>query len=594
MKLSALRPGMFLVLAGLAILGLVIYSGAVCHPFVHDDVVFIRLDPNIGRWDNLADAFLAPGVPFRSLGITTPYYRPLLEVLYRAQYALFGMHPWGFHLFNIILHIAASWLVFTALRFWGLGRLASSASALLFLVHPVQSEAVACVSGISNLAVGVLVLLSFVLYARSRMRRAPGGRMALAAAFLVFLGALLTKEQAVLLPVFLLVYELVRRKDRNIWQPAAFFVLAGGYFLWRGHLFPGHLGAVLSNPGELWLRILAIPRTLFMYLGLMVWPAGLHYYRSTDILAPSGWAWWLLAAAGTVCGYLFSVKHRRLPRPALLGLAWGFLFLLPAFNIVPLVNEYSLVLTSEHFLYLSLAGFLAVFASLSQGLLRTIARPVAVALFVGVALAFSVVTVRQNTYWRGEVPLFQRTLRFEPGLGRVHLLLARAYANERNFTGALEEYAKGLRIMEDYVRKSRHPAASLAYRQFIKGIYRDRGQIFMATGDLVRSSAEFRASLAVDIGGMDVRDTGIDDSQTASSLGMNALRLGRRAEARRWWQTAAVMSPRNAEALNNLGMMALERRDRPTALFLFQRSLRAAPGFVPAAQNLEKLGGSRR
>ena len=124
----------------LSFLGLLVYFNAVAHPFVHDDVVFVQMNPNIARWDNLGDSFLSPGIPFASSKIVTPYYRPLLEIFYRLQYFVFGMNPAGFHLFNVLLHILNAFLVFLLFVRLRLKRDWAFAAALIFLVHPVQSQ----------------------------------------------------------------------------------------------------------------------------------------------------------------------------------------------------------------------------------------------------------------------------------------------------------------------------------------------------------------------------------------------------------------------------------------------------------------------
>ena len=591
MTLLTSRPRTSLVLIGLAVLGLLIYADAIFHPFVHDDVVFIQLNPNIARWDNIGESFLTPGVPLPGLRISTPYYRPVLEIFYRAEHALFGMDPHGFHLFNILLHVLNSGLVFFAVRFWGLRRDWALGVAVLFLVHPVQSEAVACVSGISNLAVALPLLLSFVLYAKARRTKGKNGVFGLIGAGLAFVAALFTKEQAVVFPAFLLLYELLRprgQKGMNVLPSIAFFGLAAGYFLWRAHLFPDHLNAAFENGSELCLRILAIPRTVLMYLGLIVCPVGLHYYRNGDILSPPGLAW---GALTIVCGsiaYAIIRMPRRRKRPVLLGLAWGALFLVPGLNIVPLINEYSLILTAEHFLYLSLAGFLVALAGLAVPWVREFPRKVWAVPVAVVVAVLCIVTIWQNTFWRAEVPLFERMVRFEPHFGRGHFLLAKAYLDQRKFPEAAFEYTKALGIMEGYLKKTRDPKVRMVYGLYVKAGHRDLGQVRLIQGDLAASSADFRKSLAVRLDGVTLSESGVDDSQTANNLALNLLRMGRRNDARRWWQIALKLDARNADVINNLGMMALERGDKHAAIFYFSRLLKIVPGNMLAARNLAK------
>ena len=131
----------------IVLLGLLTYAGAVRHPFVHDDVVFILQNPFIARWDNIGDAFLNPSIPQSFHGLVTPYYRPLLEVVYRLEYALFGFNPYGFHFINVIVHIANGLLLWALLRRLLDDKAVAFLASVIFVVHPVQSEAVACGSG---------------------------------------------------------------------------------------------------------------------------------------------------------------------------------------------------------------------------------------------------------------------------------------------------------------------------------------------------------------------------------------------------------------------------------------------------------------
>jgi hypothetical protein len=102
--------GRFLPWLLLAYIGLIGFVNAIPHPFVHDDIVFIVQNPQINRLDNLSDIFL-PQYSGRSQGINA-YYRPILEIIYRLEYRLFGFNAPGFHLVNVLVHIANGLLLF--------------------------------------------------------------------------------------------------------------------------------------------------------------------------------------------------------------------------------------------------------------------------------------------------------------------------------------------------------------------------------------------------------------------------------------------------------------------------------------------------
>ena len=190
-------------------LGFLIYGNALPHPFVHDDVVFIQQNPNIARLDNLSSVFFSPARMGQDTGVATPYYRPLLEIIYRLEYRLFGLDPFGFHLFNVTVHVLNSLLLYTLLVQLIQARPTAFAAALIFLVHPVQTEAVACVAGISNLVFALFCFLSFLFYLAGRNSQSPWRIAHSLACLIFFVLALLSKEQAVVLPFIVLAGEWV-------------------------------------------------------------------------------------------------------------------------------------------------------------------------------------------------------------------------------------------------------------------------------------------------------------------------------------------------------------------------------------------------
>jgi Flp pilus assembly protein TadD len=284
---------------------------------------------------------------------------------------------------------------------------------------------------------------------------------------------------------------------------------------------------------------------------------------------------------------------RRLRQWAILGLGWFLITLVPGLNIVPLINEYSLILAAEHFLYLPVAGLLIFLAAGAAWILRLtrgeITRGFRNVVFLVVMFFCVCLTVQMNEVWRGEVPLFERAARFEPGLGRVHLLLGRAYAQTGRFQEALGEYGRGLQIMQDYVKKARQSRAREVYLHFVKTAHFDLGQVFMALGDLARSNDEFEAAMRVRLGKMAARDVEVSDGMAASNLGMNFIRMGERGKARRAFQLAVVLDPDNAQGMSNLGMTYLDQGNKFMARFWFERALKADPGFRPAWENLKRV-----
>lgn len=532
MDSSLKQPSFLLTFFALCAVGFLAYGQTVTYPFVHDDVVFIQQNPRIAffDWKNI---FQGTVIPVDSSSVINAYYRPLLELLYRVEYVFFGLNPSGYHFLNILFHIASSFLVYCLVNVLVPGKKGFAlAVAVLFLLHPVQSEAVACISGISNLLFAFLVLASLYFYLRNSI-------ISYVLSLLAFALALLVKEQAVVLPVLIVLLGMISPSSttRPILPPAArmsgYFVFLTIYFLIRGLFLPeGAMPAIAFND-ELLLRVLSIPRTVLMYLGTIFFPHDLHYYRSVDILRPNGVSIIaFLVVLSVVVGTILKVPqpHRRL---LLLGAAWFWITLLPVLNIVPLINEYSLILTAEHFLYLPLIGVLLFVLGLGDLFLARLPERQRFFLARGglclLAVIFLAATVRQNTYWVAEVPLFERTVRFEKNLGRAHILLAKAHYKNGEYAKAIGTYRRALAIMDGYLAKvGPHPAASV-YLGFIKEIHFDLAHCFEGLGDFQEAVNWYLRALVIDR----------NDAVVHNNLGVIYLKLGDQEKATAHFREAA-------------------------------------------------------
>ena len=512
--------------------GLLAFFNAIPHPFVHDDVVFILKNPHITDLNHWVEAFK---VPAASGGINT-YYRPVLEIIYRFEYHLFGPHPFGFHLFNVIVHIINGLLLFGLLQRLNLSKHVSWVVALLFLIHPVQTEAVSCIAGISNLwmALGVLLALHAYLY------------QWYATSLLCFTLAFLSKEQAVMLIPLVMVIDYSRGQKN--FRPWFFLGAAACALLWLRQSLTGAslLKDVMLSPGELCLRLAAIPRDLGMYLRLIFFPFDLHYYRSTDILQSNGIAWFL--AMLSMLGIFYIIKRNPKTRPTLiLGFGWFLAALLPVLNIAPLINEYSFILTAEHFLYLPIVGILIIAVTAADHFLKHFRK-----LILGIIIiSCLLLTWYQNTFWRSEIALFERMLLFEPDFGRGHLLLAKAYYFNGRPQDADWHFKKAFTVMSAYANKATNLTAEKFYLGFVKEILFDWAQNDSAMGQWAGALDKYKQAAAID---------GKDPS-LYNNMAFAYLHLGDRKDAQLSLEQALRIDPSFAQARSNLRAMASVRHE---------------------------------
>ncbi len=569
-------------------LALLIYSNVLGAPFVHDDIVMIKNNPRIGDLASLGGVFFEASRISAPVSIANTYQRPLLEAANRLIFCWAGPGPSGFHLFNIVCHGVNGFLLWLLLGRLGVSSFASWGAALLFVCHPVQSEAVACISGMSNVLCALFFLSALFVYVSALRSQATAGKGILV--FVLTLAALMVKEGAVVIPlVMVLIERFFVPRQKSLAVPCRKLILGSAaavavFLVWRGAVTGGIATGFFSNTTELRLRIQAIPDTLLMYGRILVFPFDLHYYRSMDILRPG--------LGGARAGFLlalfvllfWSVLRRKADEKqratALFGAGWFLITLLPVLNIIPLVHEYSYIAAFEHFLYLPLAGAVLTLASLAEACVQgNRKKGLTVALAVLVAAA-GLLTYRQNRFWQNETVLFERASRFEPRLGRVRLLLAKAYYGQGRYRDAEREYTQALSIMTGYRNKTRDPGAKKFYDGFVAEILFDLAQCYENLGKPARAVGSYRRAL----------ETGAADPVAVYiNLGTVYLKSGDAQKAGEFFRKALQLDPANSLAATNLAACFMARRDWAAAEKILRSTLARDPQFLPAKQNLEIL-----
>ena len=203
------------VVALLLLLALLPYANTLTAGFVYDDFPQVVDNPYILSFSHLREIFFSNVWSFQGAQGTTNYYRPIMTLGYLLCFKVFGLLPFGFHLANILLHTSVVCLLFFLTR-----RLFQSASlallsAALFALHPIHTESVAWIAGVTDLELTLFYLLAFWAYVRFANlppRKAP---LRFSLLLILFALALLSKEQALTLPLLATFYEHYLREDRD-------------------------------------------------------------------------------------------------------------------------------------------------------------------------------------------------------------------------------------------------------------------------------------------------------------------------------------------------------------------------------------------
>ena len=354
--------------------------------------------------------------------------RPLTYLTFHWNFLAGGENSLLYHWVNLLLHAASSMLVLALARRY-LPPLAAGFAALVFALHPLETESVTYVFARSTLLSTHFALWTMWLFA--------GGKYLESA--LMFGVSLLAKEETIALPGFLLLLGWFERRRPNTGYFATLFACAAiaasrlFYLILISPLDPG-VGRVHGvSTGQ---YLLTQCRVLWIYLRLMIAPIGLNLDRdvpvSTSFLAP----WTTLAGALTLVTFLAALvwlAWRRQPAPMW---ALGFFVLIaPSSSIVAQAD-----MMYEHRTYLPM-----VCAVMALGFL--LARISRGRLLVGAAVLIPVMlagTISRNADWYDEKTFWTDVAAKSPNKGRSWQGLAGAYADDPQ--KAREYLARGLAV----------------------------------------------------------------------------------------------------------------------------------------------------
>ncbi|GIX70057.1 protein O-mannosyl-transferase TMTC3, partial [Caerostris darwini] len=184
------------------------YYNALHCGFVFDDISAIRDNKDLRPSTPLSNIFFNDfwGTPIHKEH-SHKSYRPLCVLTFRINYALHQLNPWGYHLFNIILHVFVCVLYLRMCQLF-LPATASFIAALLFAVHPIHTEAVTGIVGRAEILSSFFFLLAFLSYIKCSKSYLSTDRLQLCCCLLFIVCATLSKEQGITVAGVCFLYEL--------------------------------------------------------------------------------------------------------------------------------------------------------------------------------------------------------------------------------------------------------------------------------------------------------------------------------------------------------------------------------------------------
>jgi len=421
-------------------------------------------------WDDGLLLFRNPIVQeFRLLQAFTSYdpelYIPFTFLSYQIEYALFGLNASWYHLTNLLLHIGTTYLVYAFIFSLSEKKGVSLVVALLFGIHPMNTETVAWISARKDLLSTFFTFASLVAYVRYRQ---TGSSRPYWACLTLFACALLSKVSPVLLPLVLLLIDQYQRRgmDRCAWmEKIPFFAVS---------LIFGCIALVgkVTNVSSLTFVenvLLATKSFSFGLVKLFIPLDQSVIYPQSNVISVSHPD----IAVGITGAVLFLVLLilLRKNRAVQLGLSFYLLFLLPSF--ATFVKGDEVYFFSDRYVYASLPGLLFTLGMLLEPHLKK--APVVPVLLV---FGYGLMTFIRLPIWQDSIHLYENALLHYSQSASVHYNLGLAYADTGRDDDALAQYRMAIDL---------RPSHADAYNNI--------GVIQMENGDLDEAKTSFETAL---------------------------------------------------------------------------------------------------
>ena len=523
-------------------------------------------------------------------------YFPLVYTTFRIERALWGLNPAGYHVVNVLLHVANAllvWRLLARLRVPG-----AWLAGAIFALHPVQVESVAWITERKNVLMGfffLLTLLSWVEFLDQQTTRR--WRLYLLALVLYAL-ALLSKTTACTLPAALLLILWLRKKSvtkGTLLQVVPFVVLGiamGLLTIWWERYHQGTRGPLFAlSPIE---RILIASRALWFYLGKLFWPSNLTFIYPRWIVSPRQplqYAW--LAALGGLCAA--TVFARRYVGRSLEVAALFFVATLsPVLGFIMLYTfRYTFV--ADHYQYLASIGPIALASAGITTLAASFkeSRHFIFGAAVCILAALAVLTWRQSTMYTDIEALWRTTIGRNPGCWMAHNNLGIVLSQKGEIDEAIAHYRKTLEMSPDVadadynlgnaLLQKGEVDAAIVHCQRAVTIQPNDPEAQVALGNALFKKGLIDESIVHYEKALAIRPYYVTAHYNLSSA---FLKKGEIDEAIFHCRAVLSIQPEHADARTILASAFLQKGEIGNAIEQYKKTLEIVPRSVPALNNL--------
>ena len=553
------------------IVGITAYLNSFDGVFLYDDTKSIVENPHIRSLWPLSEAM---SFPLAESGATVAG-RPILSLSFAVNYALFGPEPWGYHLVNLAIHIFAGLLLFGIVRrtlslkqfqqrygqqaIW-----LAVAVALLWLVHPVQSESVTYIVQRAESMMGMFFLL--MLYCAVRGFQSNRCLLWYSASVLSCALGMGTKEVMVAAPVIVLLYDYVfisgslKKSVRRRWVLYGALAASWSILIIQILVTSETIGEDLQLRSPLGYALTQLGVILY-YLKLSAWPSKLVMdydwpmaKTAAEIILPSLVILSMVALTG------WGLFHRRW-----FGFvcAWFFFILAPSSSFIPTMQNLHV-----HRIYLPLAAVIVLVVVGWEFLLQKLWRGpegkyprqvITGGLVLAIVVTLGYLTYERNKDYHSAFALWADNVEKRPESKLAHFNFGNMLMQRGELTKAAVQYEYALRLDPNDA-----------------GAHHNLGEIFAKQGNIIQARVQYERALSINPRLLDARN----------NLGNVFLKLGKPDLAKAQYEYALSIDPNDADSHNNLGNILMQQGKLNEAMAQYKQVLRLDPDYANAHYNL--------
>ncbi len=561
---------------------------------------FVNYDDNNYVYDNpmVARGLTSKGIVWAFSNAHANNWHPLTWLSHMLDCQLYGLHPGGHHLTNVLLHAATGILLFLVLRQMTGALWRSAFVAAVFAIHPLRVESVAWVSERKDVLSGLFFMLTIGAYVRYARR--PWSPVRYGLVVLLFALGLMCKPMLVTLPLVLLLLDywpLQRLETRQLsgllLEKLPLLVLSAAGCI--ATLLAQREGIQSVGSFSLPMRLANALVACVVYLGQMVYPAGLVAFYPYPL---NGLPAWEVVLAGMLLAGLSAVAlgQRRQKPWILTGWFWYLAMLLPVVGLVQVgdqahADRYTYL--PQIGLYVAVTWLVAEWGAkrqagwLHQGALRVAFGGLMTCVVGGLMFC----AWKQAAYWKNSEILWNHALACIPRNDVAQFNLGNAFRQEGKTDEAITHYQNALQIRPNYAQA-----------------HDNLGHVFLLKGKVDEAISHFQKALQIQPGlanahfnlGNALRQEARMDEAIAQfqialqikpdftaariNLGKALFQEGKVEEAIAQYQIALQTNPGDAEGHYDLGVALLQARRADEAILQFQNALQIRPDYA-LAQN---------